>query len=216
MTNGNPKSFIPKLKRHLLPRILYQLAPELYPNPNALRQSVEGAQSQPVSGQWSAVTLDNDRLFTHQVMRAKYTTYDIRRAEDIVNLRSEPNVMVLQEDCDPANGTPYRYARVLGIYHANVRLIAELKNGERDYTPHRVDFLWVRWYKSSGNPAPLSLEELQFEPLGSSASFGFLDPCQVLRAAHLTPRFSQGKLDEQRLSPWMSKTPLWKSYFVNR
>lgn len=173
-------------------------------------------QLQPVSGLWSAVALNNDRLFTHQIMRAKYTTYDIRREEDIINLRSEPNVMVLRQDYSSAHGTPYRYARVLGIYHANVRLIAELRNGARDYTPHRIDFLWVRWYVSCGNPAPLSLEELQFEPLGSSAAFGFVDPSQVLRAAHLTPRFSKGRLDEQRLSPWMSKTPLWKSYYVNR
>ncbi|KAH6893803.1 hypothetical protein BKA70DRAFT_1534526 [Coprinopsis sp. MPI-PUGE-AT-0042] len=204
-------SFIPKLKRHLFPRIRRLLAPDL-----CFRTSVAALDEQYTEEECAGVTLHNNKVFTHQIMNVKYTTYDVRREEDIVHLKARPSVMVLDNNYTSAsNAYPYRYARVLGIFHADVRLIGDLPDGRRDYTPHRVDFLWVRWYELCTPPGNLKLERLQFVPLKKSESVGFLDPRQVIRSVHLIPQFACGKQLGPRLSVWL-ETPLWKFYYLNR
>jgi hypothetical protein len=80
-------------------------------------------------GDWTNVTLHNDQIYTHQLMQISYTTYNICHKDDVVRIKADPNVMVLK-DCDTlarppdvGNGSqasPYRYACVLGIFHADV------------------------------------------------------------------------------------------------
>lgn len=169
---------------------------------------------------WTSVVLHNERVYEHQIMRATYTTYDVRRAEDIIRVKGEPNVMVLKEQHLPDTAAPpYRYARVLGIFHADVRFIGTLRDGSYDYRPHRIEFLWVRWYVSCGYPREGSwtLERLKFPPLSAQDALAFIDPQQVLRGAHLIPQFSQGP--RAALSPpskWLGKAPTWKYYYINR
>jgi hypothetical protein len=158
------QAFIPKLKKYLLPRILRLLAPQLYPK-GLLEGLGEGGYTQP---SWASVVLHNERVYAHQIMRARYTTYDVRQAEDIIRLKREPNVMVLKNQYNTSSATPpYRYARILGIFHADVKFIGSLRDGSRDYTPHRIEFLWVRWYVSCGYPheGVWTLERLKFPPL---------------------------------------------------
>ncbi|KAG2133212.1 uncharacterized protein EDB93DRAFT_1254984 [Suillus bovinus] len=68
---------------------------------------------------------------------------------------------------------PYWYACVLAIYHMETWL----NNGG---TPmkHHLDVLWVRWIAF--------VDELDTD------AFGFLDPGQVIRGAHLIPAFNSG------------------------
>jgi hypothetical protein len=56
--------------------------------------------------------------------------------------------MVLADDNDnSASAHPFKYARILGIYHVNALYV-----GHRmvDYQPRRMDFVWVRWYQNTG------------------------------------------------------------------
>ena len=55
-------------------------------------------------------------------MRVNYTTYDMRRDQDTINPRTHADVMVLNPGDEESEDErhPYWYARVCGIFHANV------------------------------------------------------------------------------------------------
>lgn len=157
-------------------------------------------------------------------MHIHYTTYDVRRAEDIIHTGTPHcNIMVLTgkpqfsfKDLDSDH--PFWYARVIGIFHANVIYIGK---GNNDYQPHRLDFLWVRWYHFKNRPCgwqKLRLDELHFPPLAETGSFGFLDPNDVLRSAHIVPRLSGGKMhsNEESISSCAQDGTNWNTYVINR
>ena len=87
------QDFLPKLKLFLLPKIkdIFLREDELHPS----RESVSGISSE---GQ---VYIAGDRFYRHNLMRLNYTTYDIRRAQDIVNpSTSHCNIMLLADHVD--------------------------------------------------------------------------------------------------------------------
>ena len=49
-------------------------------------------------------------------MSIYYTTYDLRRGKDRVNMRGQSNIMTLSQ----ADDHPYAYARVLGMFRVDV------------------------------------------------------------------------------------------------
>ena len=161
----------------------------------------------------------HDRLYHHHILRINYTTYDIRRKQDTIN-PSTPrrDIMVLVND--EVNGDdPYAYARVIGIYHVNV-IYAGVRRA--DYTPHRMEFLWVRWYEHDTSAAMGSwvlnkLDCLQFPPMSLDDTFGFLDPTDVMRAAHIIPSFRAGKCHSSlsSLSLCAKDKEDWRSYYQN-
>ncbi|KAH6891571.1 hypothetical protein BKA70DRAFT_1537922 [Coprinopsis sp. MPI-PUGE-AT-0042] len=211
-------NFIPKLKRHLLPRILPLVAPNLYP----VGQGSQCFTNEHDKGSmWGSVELYNNRVYTLQTLKVKYTTYDVRLEEDIVRLESKPNVMVLRETSTEHGRSqeledPYRYGQVIGIYHADVMFVGELCDGTRNYHSHRIDFLWVRWYQPVSPRGALRLQQLQFEHLESPSAFGFLDPAKVVRGVHLIPRFPSGQAPPAK-SSWITlKRPEWNIYYLNR
>jgi hypothetical protein len=163
---------------------------------------------------WTSVALEHGRIYNHKTMRIRYTMYDVRQVEDVVHVHSDhSNVMVINPDFDPTSPThhPYRYAKVLGIYHAWPYMPGLLSGkGVLD----RVDFLWVRWYEVVDHGRRFELDRLEFFPATSPNAFGFLDPSQVIRAAHIVPKFCQGTTHNP--SPRWMKGDLWKSYYVNR
>jgi hypothetical protein len=173
-------------------------------------------------------------MYQHKLIRFNYTTYDIRRAQDVVNPRtSHCNVMVLANDDDEAGSDQpewrkFWYCRVLGIFHVNAVYIGP---GMTGYTPQRLDFLWVRWYQShcrgsdrSGSKSgwdTLKLHQLSFPPMSSDDAFGFLDPADVIRSCHLIPAFSQGRrykgqTQHAGLSKCASDSDDWMAYYVGR
>jgi hypothetical protein len=82
------------------------------------------------------------------------------------------------------------YARVMGIYHANVS-----HNGSR---PKRMDFLWVRWLSRMtdvpGGWNTCRLDQVGYFPDSEEFhAFDFIDPVDVIRAVHLIPRFVGGQ-----------------------
>ncbi|CDO74660.1 hypothetical protein BN946_scf184832.g4 [Trametes cinnabarina] len=140
------------------------------------------------------VRIENSRIYRHKVLRVNYTTYDMRREQDVINPRTHPNLMVhAQED----RSTPYWYGQLIDIFHAYVRYDGP---GATEATRQwqRIDILWVRWYENdAGYPSGFQerrLPRLRFVDANDpdSVPFGFVDPHEVIRAAHLMPAFAHG------------------------
>lgn len=137
-----------------------------------------------------------DCIYSHARLRINYTTYDVRRSQDVITVDSDKtNIMMLPDDSDQdISPHPFRYARVLRVFHANVShptLAPKLR---------RLDLLWVRWFQTVSEPQPdwdrTDLEEVAFVSASEDGAFGFVDPSQVLRAAHIAPAFEDGRTNE--------------------
>jgi hypothetical protein len=158
--------------------------------------------------------LEHGRLYGHKILRVRYTTYDVRRAEDVIHIASDQsNVMFINPDFEPnsCQHHPFRYAKVLGIYHARPYLPGTRVDGAR---PARVDFLWVHWYDVIHHSRSLKLDRVQLRPVQFHDVFGFVDPAEVIRAAHLPPQFCKGFTSN--LYPRWFKGRFWRYYYVNR
>jgi hypothetical protein len=128
-------------------------------------------------------------MYKHEVLRINYTTYDLRRAQDSINMRTHPYIMTLghEDEEDDTKWHPYWYAKVLGIFHVNVRLFGRMET-------ERIEFLWVHWFgrdpDHKGGFDTRRLHRIGLTDSEDSSSYGFLSPSDVLRAVHLIPAFS--------------------------
>lgn len=217
------QDFVPKLKEHLLPRIKDIIQKEASDRDADSVTNVAGlsalhsASNEP---EHNKVFIKNDRIYRHNLARFNYTTYDVRRSQDVINPRtSHRDIMLLANNMDNANDSnhPFLYARVLGIYHANVIYAAG-----NDYTPRRMEFLWVRWFKydqiRSVGWGDLKLDPLRFPPMAAEGAFGFVDPKDVLRGCHILPAFAnkRARADGVGLSALAQDAKDWSRYYVNR
>ena len=216
------QNFVSKLKSHLLPRVKTALLEE-------------GAQSS-MDTEVSPAAVDqaqdrlfilSDRIYKHHLLRINYTTYDVRRSQDIINPgTSHRDIMSLASNPDDDSDTegsspehPFIYARVLGIYHVNV---AYAGMGMHDYVTRRLDFVWVRWYDYVGTESlhwsDRRLDSVRFPPMASEHAFGFLDPRDILRGCHVVPAFVDGKLhcDSISMSQFAQDVHDFKRYCINR
>lgn len=174
------------------------------------------------------IVIKDNRIYNHKLARFYYTTYDVRREEDVINPRtSHCNIMLLADlklenksSLDASNDShPFIYGRVIGIYHVNVIYIGPGKQG---YESMRFDFLHVRWLQldtiKTQGWASLRLDQLSFPPVASKNAFGFVDPSLVLRSCHLIPGFCSEKShpDGIGLSTISDDKNDWKKYYVNR
>lgn len=147
-----------------------------------------------------------DCLYSHARLRINYTTYDVRRAQDAVTVDSDKaDIMMLPDDSDSVPSQhPFRYARVLRVFHGNIShpLLAP--------KAQRMDLLWVRWFHTTSLPQPdwdrTELEQLAFVPANEDGAFGFIDPAQVLRAAHIAPSYEDGRTSDL-LGPSIFRPP---------
>lgn len=125
--------------------------------------------------------------------------------------------MAAHEDEPGDNPHPYWYARVIGIFHANVL------RREDDSPPKRMDFLWVRWFGRDldhrAGWRTRRLHRIGFISSPDPASFGFLDPALVIRAVHLIPAFHLGRttayLTTPITRPAAEADSEWRQYYVN-
>ncbi|TRM55172.1 hypothetical protein BD626DRAFT_607153, partial [Schizophyllum amplum] len=215
------KDFLPKLKSHLLARF----------------ESKAAASDEPdyTREEWSKIDIEHNRIFPHATAGINFTTYDVRREQDTLHVTHDKhngklaqishngrcNVMVLSNEEKDASGRrpsgAFWYARVLGIFHANV-----FRDQDAD-KPVRMEFLWVRWYGSepewTGGPGALRLDRIGYvREDDSSGAFGFLDPALVVRACHLIPAFAHGRT-ASLLSSSVARDNItgdWESYYVAR
>ncbi|KAF6742787.1 hypothetical protein DFP72DRAFT_829608 [Ephemerocybe angulata] len=172
---------------------------------------------------WVSVVLHDNSLYSHQLIRIKYTSYDIQREESVIHIGTpQCNVMLLNQAYSARSWDtehPYVYAKVLGIFHANVLYVGTLSDGTRCLDSHRIDLLWVHWYnilQAGESRETFQLDRLTLEPLDSGSALDFLDPKDVIRGVHIVPRFSQGKNPPVPKSRWVGKQDSWKAYHISR
>lgn len=163
------QNFISKLKDH----ILYRLK----------KLSVSHCDHTFSDEERNSVIIPNHTVYLVKTMQVHYTTYDMRREHDTINPRMNADIMVFSGETSPSH--PYWYARVLGIYHMDT-WFADSRTKKQ-----HLEVLYVRWLApliSSGHwsgmqcarlPKVAFVEELDYD------AFGFLDPGQVIRGAHL-------------------------------
>ena len=194
------QGIIPKLLDHLLARILHQ---QYNPEPPHFTDDDR-----------DKVYIHGNRLEQRYTMSVYYTTYDLRRQVDKINMRGRPYVMALSRS-DPSH--PYLYARVLGIFRVKV-LHPSLE------TLMSMDILWVRWLeidqKHRAGWKAKRLYRVQFVPCHEDGAFGFLDPADVIRGVHLIPGFNNGYIvhsPEDPISKWdYAPSNNWQNYYVNQ
>jgi hypothetical protein len=224
------QDFIPKLKDHLLPRIKALLSEEAStangipsrPFNYGLADPLFTEQHETIQTACNSVLFKHDRIYRHHLARFNYTTYDVRRSQDMVNPNtSHCDIMLLAnpEDLEGNANHRFLYARVLGIFHANVIYTG---TGMLDYSPRKLEFLWVRWFQYDGSHSVVwedrRLDCVRFPPMASEGAFGFVDPRDVLRGCHVMPRFAQGRLhiDGVGLSRCAADSNDWLYYYIDR
>ena len=135
-----------------------------------------------------------NKLFEVNTMTVNYTSYDIRRDYDLVNPRSHPDIMVVSPDSETNDTSPFWYARVLKIFHADVW--TSHPDG-RDNSIHSMNILWVRWFGSEPGYnwgfSRARLPKIGFVDWNDPFAFTFLDPAHVVRGCHLIPAFAEGR-----------------------
>jgi hypothetical protein len=170
----------------------------------------------------NSIFFKGNRMYIHHLARFNYTTYDVRRSQDVINPGTSHRDIILLANNTGNNGDsnhPFLYARVLGIYHVNVIYTGE---GSLDYAARRMEFLWVRWFEYDAH-LPIAwtnskLDPVRFLPMSDERAFGFVDPNHVLRGCHIVPTFVKGKarVDGISLSRLVRDGQDWSQYRVNR
>jgi hypothetical protein len=167
-------------------------------------------------GQPDQVIFKNDCIYRHHILRINYMTYDVRRADDILNLNTEHcDIMMLHSPEDANNHQQFCYARIIGIYYANVQYIGP---GMKDYTSRRMDFLHVRWFEQVPQQDLHDLEAVRFVCMDDPTGFDFVHPADILRSCHLLPAFRFRRCHQEQIvtSPIARDSDDWKFYYVNR
>ncbi|KAG8699804.1 hypothetical protein FRC08_005094 [Ceratobasidium sp. 394] len=200
------KDFLPRLKAHLLARIMGDRYED-----EQTRTALELAQ----------IHFQHERIYAHQTLKLHYTTYDVRRAQDTINpTTSNRFILVPSDRLDSAEvgANRFWYARVLGIYHANVSYNGSIAK--------RMDFLWVRWLARMtdvpGGWETCRLDQVGYFPDSTQYhAFEFVDPVDAIRAVHLIPRFAGNQTGEylESVNSVAADTRSvgdWKHYYVGR
>ncbi|KAI0069490.1 hypothetical protein K474DRAFT_1610373, partial [Panus rudis PR-1116 ss-1] len=210
--NSDPalKNFTAKLKDHILGRLR---------NPN---QALDGTEFSSEDRQ--QVIIQNNRIYRHHTLRVNYTTYDIRRDQDCMNPRNHADVMTLSHDVDPATGIscsghPFAYARLLDIYHVPIFYCIP----GQEPVPRSIEVLFVRHYRLDSSWKcgfqQKRLPRVHFRPADDPSAFGFVDPDEVIRGAHIIPAFAHGQtehqLNHQTFKHLNHIDTDWRYYYVN-
>ncbi|KAJ3525624.1 hypothetical protein NMY22_g10496 [Coprinellus aureogranulatus] len=206
--------FIRRLKQHILPRFVAAMRPDL---------TGQSLQELMATQCWSNVTIKGDRIYTHKIMRIKYTTYDARRDEDIIHLETDQCNLMLgnPEFVYGSTTSPFQYCKVIAILHAEVGYAGALgrlrDSSQYLYTP--LEILWVRWYDAVPGPGQAAsvLNKVKLRPIDKEDGHGFIDPLNALRACHLIPQFALGRRfpDGHGKSQLAQDEADWECYYVN-
>jgi hypothetical protein len=71
--------------------------------------------------------------------------YDLRRAQDMLNPRTNADFMTLshEDDEEPETKFPYWFRRIVGIFHAAIIYTGPSSCSVK---PQHMEFLFVRWF----------------------------------------------------------------------
>lgn len=196
------QEFIPRLKDHLLAR--YNNIP------------YDGDEHAFSDEERDTITFVGDRIYKHDVLRVNYTTYDLRRAQDSINIRTHPYIMTLghEDEGEETTRHPYWYAKVLGIFHVNMRRSGRMET-------ERMEFLWVHWFgrdpDHKGGFDTRRLHRIGLTDSEDPTSYGFLNPDDVLRSVHLISAFSPNERNREAHNSDDSddNAPIQEFYYVS-
>ena len=170
----------------------------------------------------NSIRFIGNKIYSVQTCRLYYTTYDLQRQCDTISPRAHPDIMLRSPVAEGAE--PYWYARVIGVYHANVWTEHPAIQDGRN--ARRMNFLWVRWfgdepgYRSGFRRA--RLPKIGFVESTDDFAFSFVDPADVIRGSHLIPAFNAGRSAvllpyshsiSRRLKP--EEVDDWLNFYVN-
>ncbi|KAI6113765.1 hypothetical protein EDD16DRAFT_1124651 [Pisolithus croceorrhizus] len=201
------KNFLPRLKAHILGRLLGN-------------ETADGEEQEFTQIQHCNLIIIRNRLYHHKVLHVNYTTYDVRRDQDSLNPCTHADVVVLSHESEE-NPHPYWYARIIAIFHLDIRF-----NGPEvdDHSVKHMDVLLVRWFARDRNFksgwAARHLPRISFYPQDDLANaFGFIDPNDIIRAVHLIPAYHFG-CTKDLLPPSIARHTSendedWEWYYVN-
>jgi len=210
----NHQNFIPWLKEHLLGHLL--------------GREYDSDEHPFTAQERNALIFMHNCIYKHHILRVNYTTYDLRRAQDLLNPRTHADFMTLShedhDDMDPGKKFPYWFGRILGIFHA---VVMYTEHGSHCELPQlqRMEFLFVRWFgcdlKHHGGWRNKRLHHIGFVDGNDDATFGFLDPQEVIRGVHLIPVFYYGQTRElfppSRITcPDHDKDKDWQYFYINQ
>ena len=201
------QDFIDNLKDHILHRIHHQGEWD-----GEIAHFTDAAQD-------NLIIVQNS-FYEHKTLSINYSTYDLRRDQDVINPRTRADIMVLSHETD-SNRHPYWYARVLKIFHVNVQ---DYGDGSSSDKVQGIDVLFVCWFGRHITHSSVfqsrCLPHVGFLSEEDPDAFGFLDPDVVIGGVHLIPSFLDGRTSE--LLPGRSITRQasegnsgWASFEVN-
>lgn len=200
------QDFLPKLKRHILWRIL---------NPGYT--SIDGENAF-FPKDYERINIVKNQFFEHKILRINYTTYDLRRAQDSLNPSNHADLMCLSQN-NEENNHPFEYVRLLRLFH--IVVTHEVSGG---YTIRQLfNIMFVRRYQVDDSYHAgfkhKRLHRVQFRPQNDPQAFGFVDPDDVIRGAHLIPGFRYGPTDALLYGKSIARAPDedddWLYFFVN-
>ncbi|KAH7868122.1 uncharacterized protein C8R40DRAFT_1164102 [Lentinula edodes] len=144
------------------------------------------------------VIIAEEKIYAAKTLRINYTTYNVRRDQDVINPHTDHNTIMLKSPDTNPDAHPYWYAQVLGIFHADI-IHCDSKLGLVK-SRKQMEFLWVQWLGTEPDYRPgqkfAKLPKVGFVPEDKEFAFGFLNPSQVIRACHLIPAFVHGKSND--------------------
>lgn len=168
----------------------------------------------------SKICIVGGHMYSHKTLQVNYTTYNMWRKYDIINPRKHANVMTASPDLDASTGAlptghPFAYARVLGIFHAD---IVQIGAGHAVST-YTVQFLYIHWYHCDTHFKDgfkhRRLHCISLLPPDDPNTFGFLDPDDVIRGCHIIPGFAHDNRAVLSLDDFLPTTLRWKLFYVN-
>ena len=214
------QDFLPKLKGYLISCLKATLVQEsaFVDSRSDSLHSEASATCNTNQSDCDLVYLKSNWIYLHKLVHIQYTTYDVRREQDIVN-PSTPHrdIMLLATTTDNDVDHLFLYAHVLGIYHTNITYAGD---DIQNYQARQFKFLWVCWYRYQSQNVwwrDLKLDVLSFPLVTSNGTFGFVDPGNVLCTCHIIPAFSSGKKypNEVSLSHSTNDSQDWSRYYVS-
>ena len=136
----------------------------------------------------------------HKTLRINYTTYDLQRRSDVINVRTRPDIMVVSPEDDHSH--PYRYGRIIDIFTVPIHYKGTRQITVGKFKRQEVQVLWVRWFEHDPSYedgfSHLCIPCVRFvEPDSATEWHGFISPSDVLHAAHLIPAFAHNLMDPQ-------------------
>ena len=185
------QNFILRLKAHLLPRVQALHEADIFVDSPEPSVTADAMDIEALS-MLNQVIFQRDQIYQHHILWVNYTTYDVCRAQDTINLHTDHRDIMLLLPLESTH--PFLYAHVLGIFHANIIYTGQ---GVKDYLPRRMEFLWVCWFDLVNVLAGwehTTLDHLRFVLITQDDAYRFVDPTNVIRGCHLIPAFSSARI----------------------